>query len=131
MPNALQVLVIEDDPDLGEGLKRLLELAGYDVELAGDGPSGIERALERRPRVALVDLGLPGLDGYGVARKLRSLVPREELALVALSGLARADDLGRAVESGFDEYLEKPVSFERLDALIGARLGATRRPGAA
>ena len=130
MPNALQVLVIEDDPDLGEGLKRLLELAGYDVELAGDGPSGIERALERRPRVALVDLGLPGLDGYGVARKLRSLVPREELTLVALSGLARADDLGRAVESGFDEYLEKPLSFERLDAFLGARLGAARGPGA-
>jgi CheY-like chemotaxis protein len=122
----LHVLVIEDDPDLGEGLKRLLELAGYEVELVADGPSGIERALERRPLVALVDLGLPGVDGYGVARKLRSLVPREEMSLVAISGLSRRDDIGKAVESGFDDYIEKPVSFDRLDAVLGARLAAVR-----
>ena len=129
MRSTLHVLVIEDDPDLGEGLKRLLELAGYQVELAGDGASGIERALERRPMVALVDLGLPGVDGYGVARKLRSLVPREEMSLVAISGLSRRDDLGKAVESGFDDYIEKPVTFDRLDAVVGARLGALRGPG--
>ncbi len=129
MRDTLHVLVIEDDPDLGEGLRKLLELAGYAVELAGDGPSGIERALARRPRVALVDLGLPGLDGYGVARRLRSLVPREEMSLVAISGLSRPEDIGRAVASGFDDYIEKPVSFDRLDAVIGTRLGAVREKG--
>ena len=128
MRATLHVLVIEDDPDLGDGLKRLLELAGYQVELAADGPSGIERALERRPLVALVDLGLPGLDGFGVARKLRSLVPREELSLVAISGLSRPEDIGKAVASGFDDYIEKPVSFDRLDAVLGARLGTVRGP---
>ncbi len=130
MRDTLHVLVIEDDPDLGDGLKRLLELAGYQVELAADGPSGIERALERRPLVALVDLGLPGLDGFGVARKLRSLVPREELSLVAISGLSRPEDIGKAVASGFDDYIEKPVSFDRLDAVLGARIGTVRGPDA-
>ncbi|HYX19641.1 MAG TPA: response regulator [Thermoanaerobaculia bacterium] len=128
MGDPLHVLVIEDDPDLGEGLKRLLELSGYEVELAGDGPSGIERALERRPLVALVDLGLPGLDGYGVARKLRSLVPREEMSLVAISGVSGPEDIGKAVASGFDDYIAKPVSFDRLDTLLGSRLASVRRP---
>ena len=100
-------------------------MSGYPTSSA-DGTSGIERALERRPLVALVDLGLPGLDGYGVARKLRSLVPREEMSLVAISGLSGTEDIGRAVASGFDDYIEKPVSFDRLDSVLGMRLGAVR-----
>jgi CheY-like chemotaxis protein len=116
------VLVIEDSADVREGLRQLLEASGYLVEVAEDGLEGVARALERRPQIALVDLGLPGLDGYGVAERIRNQVPSDEIALVALTGRTHPDDVRRAAASGFDAYLTKPVSFEKLDTLISARL---------
>jgi DNA-binding response OmpR family regulator len=82
------------------------------------------------PRIALADLGLPNVDGFAVAERLRSFVPGEELALVALKGATHADDLLRVVESDFDAYLPRPISFDRLVAVITERLAILARAGA-
>ena len=118
---------IEDNGDVREGLRQLLESSGYVVEVAEDGREGLERAISRRPRIALVDLGLPGLDGYAVAERIRRALPREEMALVALTGRTDPDDLHRVVSSGFDDYLAKPVSFDKLETLLSARLAVSPR----
>jgi CheY-like chemotaxis protein len=119
-----QILLIEDDPDIREGLRELLESSGHVVDTAEDGLKGIERILAARPRLVLVDIGLPGLDGFAVAERVRRLLTKEEVWLVALTGLTRDEDVERMVSSGFDDYLPKPISFDRLDALVAARLSA-------
>ena len=129
-PPRHRILVVEDHADVREGLRELLESSGYAVDVAEDGARGIEQALTHRPRIALIDIGLPGVDGFGVAQRIRSLVPKEELTLVALTGHTHPDDLLRVVESGFDAYLPKPISFDRLVALITERLAILARTGA-
>jgi len=121
-----KILVIEDHADVRDGLRALLEAEGYVVDVAENGFDGIERALAGRPGMALVDLGLPRLDGYGVAERLRTLLPREAIVLVALTGRGHPDDLDRIVSSGFDEYLAKPIAFEKLSTLIASRLAGRR-----
>ena len=117
-----RVLVVEDDPDLRHGLQQLLEASGYGVEIAENGLEGVERAIDRRPRIALIDIGLPRLDGCGVAERIRKFLPRDQITLVALTGRTSADDLHRIVSSGFDDYLVKPVSFDRVEAMVAAKL---------
>ena len=115
------VLLIEDNADAREALRVLLELDGYDVEAAGDGPQGLEIARAKRPAVALIDIGLPGIDGYEVARRLRALSgPRS--FLVALTGYSDPEDRHRAEEAGFDAHVVKPVDPDELTRLL-ARLG--------
>ena len=115
------VLLIEDNADAREALRVLLELDGYDVEVAADGPQGIEVARAKTPAVALVDIGLPGIDGYEVARRLRAL-PGPRSLLVALTGYSDPDDRRRAEEAGFDAHVVKPVDPDELTRLL-ARLG--------
>jgi two-component system, sensor histidine kinase len=115
------VLLIEDNADAREALRVLLELDGYDVEVAADGPQGIEVARAKTPAVALVDIGLPGIDGYEVARRLRAL-PGPRSFLVALTGYSDPDDRRRAEEAGFDAHVVKPVDPDELTRLL-ARLG--------
>ena len=115
------VLLIEDNVDARDALRVLLELDGYDVEAAGDGPEGLEIARAKAPAVALIDIGLPGMDGYEVARRLRALAgPRS--FLVALTGYSDPDDRRRAEEAGFDAHVVKPVDPDELTRLL-ARLG--------
>ena len=115
------VLLIEDNVDARDALRVLLELDGYDVEAAGDGPEGLEIARAKAPAVALIDIGLPGMDGYEVARRLRALAgPRS--FLVALTGYSDPDDRRRAEEAGFDAHVVKPVDPDELIRLL-ARLG--------
>jgi len=116
------VLLLDDDRDLREGLRQLLESWGHSVEIASDGLEGIERIVETRPRVALVDIGLPDVDGYEVARRIRSFVAKEETYLVALTGHVGAEDLQRALDAGFDAHLGKPIDFERLKTLLASRI---------
>ncbi|HEU5249428.1 MAG TPA: response regulator [Thermoanaerobaculia bacterium] len=113
-----RVLVIEDDGDSREGLRNLLQVWGHDVDVAEDGARGIEKAVERRPNVALIDIGLPGMDGYAVASRLRELLGREEIFLIAVTGYSQAEDRRRATESGFDAYLSKPINYSRLSSLL-------------
>lgn len=115
------VLLIEDNADAREALRVLLELDGYDVEAAGDGPQALEIARAKTPAVALIDIGLPGIDGYEVARRLRALSgPRS--FLVALTGYSDPEDRHRAEEAGFDAHVVKPVDPDELTRLL-ARLG--------
>jgi PAS domain S-box-containing protein len=113
-----RVLVIEDNPDAAEALRDALELGGHDVAVVHDGPAGLTRAREIHPDVVLCDIGLPGMDGFEVARAFRADEGLRETALVALSAYALPADLRRASEAGFDRHLAKPSSLEQLEDLI-------------
>jgi CheY-like chemotaxis protein len=111
------ILVIEDNDDARAALVALLELDGHVVEGAGDGPQGIDVACAKRPDVALVDIGLPGIDGYEVARRIRGLLG-SSVFLVALTGYGQAEDKARATEAGFDTHLVKPVDPTQLSEVL-------------
>ncbi len=121
-----RLLLIEDNPDIGETLRDLLQLLGHRVELAADGLRGVQLALAIRPDVALVDIGLPGIDGYEVARRLRATDAGKQILLVALTGYGRPEDRDRSLAAGFDAHLVKPVDPDELNALI-ASLGRGRQ----
>ena len=118
-----RIVIVEDNEDARQMLKALLELARHEVHDAADGPAAIELVGAVEPEVAFVDIGLPGMDGYEVARRLRER--HKELCLVALSGYGQPEDRRKAVEAGFDLHLLKPVDPERLAAII-AELPARR-----
>jgi signal transduction histidine kinase/CheY-like chemotaxis protein len=113
-----RVLVIEDNADAAEMLRDLLEGAAHDVEVAGDGRVGVERARARTPDLVLCDIGLPVMDGYAVARALRADPEFAETLLVAVSGYALPDDLARSAQAGFDRHLAKPVTIEQLGDVL-------------
>jgi CheY-like chemotaxis protein len=121
-----RVLLIEDNADARDALRVLLELDGYDVEAAADGPQALELARAKAPAVALIDIGLPGMDGYEVARKLSDRMNRRKPVLIALTGYGQADDKQRAQEAGFAVHLTKPVDPQRLERII-AEAGRRRR----
>ena len=112
-----RVLVVEDNRDSRESLQLLLQLWGCDVEAAGDGNEAVARAAVRRPEVALIDIGLPGLDGYEVARRLRGELGRDVL-LVAVTGYGGPQDRRLSAEAGFDLHLVKPLDPESLRDLL-------------
>jgi two-component system CheB/CheR fusion protein len=113
-----RVLLIEDNADAAEGMMMLLELKGHRVEVAHDGTSGIALAALSAPDVLLVDIGLPGIDGYEVARRVRRNPRLAHVVLVALTGYGRAEDKRRAFEAGFDHHLTKPIALDALNALM-------------
>lgn len=104
-----RVLILEDSPDLANTLARLLVSWGHDVEVASTGIAALEKALEFRPDVALIDLGLPGVDGCTVASQLNKAEPLTGIQLIAMTGYETVADRARASEAGFHEYLLKPV----------------------
>lgn len=110
----LLVLIIEDNPDIRAVTERLLKSIGCRVLLAEDGQRGVEVAAQHRPDVALVDIGLPGIDGYEVARRLRSLEERSRLRLIAVTGFGQPDDRQKALQAGFDAHLVKPIDLSEL-----------------
>jgi signal transduction histidine kinase/CheY-like chemotaxis protein len=109
----LRVLVIEDNADNRDALQTFLRLDGHRVEVARDGLTGVEMARAVRPEVALIDIGLPGLNGYEVGRQIRGSLGISVM-LCALTGYGRPEDLRRATEAGFDVHLVKPVTPEAL-----------------
>jgi CheY-like chemotaxis protein len=114
-----RVLVVEDSADARQSLRLLLELAGHEVEAAADGPSGLARLSTFRPDVALIDLGLPGMDGYAVARAARERPETRAIRLVAVTGYGQAEDRRRALAAGFDLHVTKPVDASMLDEVLG------------
>ncbi|HKV12848.1 MAG TPA: ATP-binding protein [Thermoanaerobaculia bacterium] len=114
----LHVLIVEDNPDGRESLRDLLEIWGCRVELAETGPEGVEKACALRPDIALVDIGLPGMDGNEVARRIRAVLDRDQIALVAMTGYGQPEDRRRAFQAGFDRYLVKPVDPTVLSQLL-------------
>jgi two-component system CheB/CheR fusion protein len=115
-----RVLVIEDNRDVADSLVDLLQLRGHEAHVAYDGPSGIERAREVRPDVVMCDIGLPGMDGYEVARAIRQ--EREpavaSTTLIALSGYGSAEDVLRSTDAGFDRHVTKPPAIDTLEAAM-------------
>lgn len=117
----LRLLVVEDNPHGREMLKMLLEMEGYDVATATDGESALELIKLQRPDVALVDLGLPGIDGCEVARRIRAQTEFDQIFLVAVTGYGQAEDIRRSLAAGFDIHLVKPLDPEKLVQLLNDR----------
>jgi len=120
-----RVLVIEDNHDSAETLREVLEMIGQEVAVAHDGREGVAKARATRPEIVFCDIGLPELDGYEVARRIRA-DPDLAPVLVALTGYARPDDQQRAAAAGFDHHLAKPLELERLEALLANAKGVER-----
>jgi signal transduction histidine kinase len=115
---AQQVLVVEDSREIRETLKLLLEELGNRVETVGDGLGAVERALALRPDVSLIDVGLPGIDGYEVARRIRAAPGGGGLFLVALTGYSGPVAEAKSREAGFDRHVVKPIDVDRLGDLL-------------
>ena len=114
------VLLIEDNDDGREMMATMLDAYGYAVSYAADGVQGVEMASNNAPDVALVDIGLPGIDGYEVARRLRMDPATRGVKLIALTGYGLAEDQRRVLEAGFDLHLVKPVGIDQLLEAIGS-----------
>ena len=116
-PSGRSILIVEDNADARDALRVLLELDGHAVEAAGEGQEALELARAKDPDIALVDIGLPGIDGYEVARRVRARDARRPV-LIALTGYGQPEDRRRAAEAGFDEMLVKPVDPTALAELL-------------
>jgi PAS domain S-box-containing protein len=119
-PAGRRILVVDDNVDAAESLAALLRLTGHEVWTAYDGPAALDAARTRRPDTVLLDIGLPGLSGYDVARRLRTEPGLEQALLVAVTGWGQDEDRRRAREAGFDHHLTKPVEPVALEALLAA-----------
>jgi CheY-like chemotaxis protein len=114
---ARHVLIVEDNADARETLATLLGMLGHRTETASTGPEGVRLALAARPQVVLIDLGLPGLDGFQVARQIRAKLG-DTVLLVALTGYVLEEDRRRTGEAGFDAHLPKPIELEELNRVL-------------
>ncbi len=112
-----RVLLVEDNDDAREILHLLLKLGGHHVDCAVDGPEGVEKALQLRPEIALVDIGLPLLDGYQVAAQIRAALGRD-IHLIALTGYGQPQDKQSALDAGFDQHVTKPIEPAKLQELL-------------
>ena len=115
----LRILVVDDNVDAAESIAVLLSLDGHEVRSVHDSQRAIDLALEFRPDVMLLDIGLPGMDGYEVARQLRSRQEISHMRLIAVTGYGQQEDRDRTREAGFDQHLVKPVEPEALNAVLG------------
>jgi CheY-like chemotaxis protein len=120
----LRVLVVDDNQDTAESLAALLLLKRHDVRTAYDGPTALQEAFEFRPDVLLLDLGLPGMSGYEVARLLREHEHLQDAVLIAVTGWGQDGDRRRTQEAGFRHHLVKPVAPAEIDRLL-AGLGSS------
>jgi CheY-like chemotaxis protein len=115
-----RILVVDDNIDSAESMAMMLELSGHDVAIAHDGLRGIELAKEFQPDVALLDIGMPKLDGYQAARSIRQESWGKGMMLVALTGWGQQEDKRRSREAGFDAHLVKPIDFGALEELVAS-----------
>jgi len=113
-----RILVVDDYADAAESLMMLLQAKGHEVEIADCGIKAIEQAQVFHPQVVLLDIGLPDLDGYEVAKRLRALPETRDATLIALTGYGQSEDHNRSQSAGFDHHLLKPLNFDELSALL-------------
>ena len=126
----VRVLIVEDNADAAEALGLLLEVAGVEARIAHDGREALEVAKAERFDVILVDIGLPGMDGYEVARRLREMPECKRTLLAALTGYGRSEDRQKALDAGFSVHLVKPVELALLEPLLaGVGAAADEHPG--
>ena len=115
---SLRVLVVDDSVDTAETLALLLEMSGHEVRTAHTGPDALEAAIEYRPNAVLLDIGLPGLNGYEVAKRIRQEPALSGIVLVAMTGYGQENDLQLSRESGFDHHLVKPADFGKVQQIL-------------
>ena len=120
-----RVLIVDDNKDAATSLAMLLDMSGAATELAYDGPSALDAAARFRPDVVLMDIGLPGLNGYEVARRMRGEAWGKEATLVAITGWGQLEDRQRSKDAGFDAHLVKPVDYAALMRLLATTFGPT------
>jgi CheY-like chemotaxis protein/two-component sensor histidine kinase len=125
-----RILIVDDNIDAAELLGEALRALGHTTRIVFDGPSAIEAAPQFRPEVALVDLGLPVMDGFEVARVLRSLPQTANILLIAVTGYGQESDRRRTREAGFEEHLVKPIDLEQLESRLRRRGSDSAAPGA-
>ena len=113
-----RILVVDDDRDVADSLVMLLQLMGADVRVAYSGEAALALVVEFKPHLALVDIGMPSMDGYETARRIRKLAEGQSLILLALSGWGRDEDRRRSMEAGFDRHFVKPIKLEALESLL-------------
>jgi CheY-like chemotaxis protein len=127
--SSIKVLIVEDHDDSRTTLRMLLSMAhGHTVLEAADGHSALQIALDERPDAALIDVGLPGLDGYEVARRIREGTGPDAIFLIALTGYGSDEDRQKARDAGFDMHLVKPVDSAELARVLSTMAGA-KLPG--
>jgi CheY-like chemotaxis protein/two-component sensor histidine kinase len=119
--NARRVLVVDDNIDAADLVAATLSALGHHAEVAHDGPSALAVASRMRPNIALLDIGLPVMDGYELARRMRELPELRHVRLIALTGYGTESDRMRSLEAGFDEHLVKPLALERLEEVLDAQ----------
>ena len=124
---AQTILVVEDNTDARESLSVALTLEGYHVLQANDGPSALEIVKRERPPLAVLDIGLPRMDGYELARCIRDELGRG-IVLIALTGYGSERDATRSADAGFDQHLTKPVDLRELMRVLDARQATQRGP---
>ncbi len=123
-----RLLVVDDNVDAAESLALLLSLEGHEVRVAHDGEAALEAARGHRPALILLDIGMPGMDGYEVARRMRQMPELQNTIIAALTGWGQPEDRRRSAEAGFDHHLVKPPEPKALEAVL-AKLGRPEGPG--
>jgi CheY-like chemotaxis protein len=115
-----RILLAEDYKDTAQSMAKLLELLGHEVLVVGDGPNAIAAAITWQPEIVLLDIGLPTLDGYEVARRLRHEESCKDIVIIAVTGYGQVDDLARSFAAGIDHHLLKPVLPGVLETLLSS-----------
>lgn len=121
MTTPRRVLVVDDNVDSANSIAMLLQHGGHDVQVAHDGHKALEMARSLRPEFVFLDLGLPGLDGFEVARALRREPALQGTRIIAVTGYAQESDRRRALEAGVDQHLVKPADPAFIESLLGPR----------
>jgi CheY-like chemotaxis protein len=115
---ARRVLIVDDNISSADSLALIVKLWGHDTRVANSGPEALETAEAYRPEIILLDIGLPGMDGYEVARRIRSSPELSTILLAAMTGYGRDEDRHRAIEAGFDHHLVKPIDLDLLESML-------------
>jgi CheY-like chemotaxis protein len=119
--SGLRILVVDDNTDTTESMAKLLAIFGHEVRIARDGPGAIEAALTWRPEFVLLDIGLPGVDGYEVASRLRRAASCRDTVIIAVTGYGQPEDRQRSAAAGIDHHLLKPAVWDQLLSLLSRR----------
>lgn len=117
---SLRILVVDDNQDTAQSMGELLEILGHQAQVAFDGTKAVEVATEFQPDIVLLDIGLPIIDGYEVARRMRGAGLNSSL-LIALTGYGREEDRERAHQAGFDMHFTKPIELDTLQKVLETR----------
>jgi len=116
-----RILVVDDNRDTADSLAMMLRLQGSDVQVVYDGMAALEALAEKRPDAVLLDIGMPGMNGHEVARRIRERPALRQLTLIATTGWGQPVDRQRSLEAGFDHHLVKPVGLDTLRDLLASR----------